>query len=262
MPAFSPTVFLPKFLVSVLTPQGGRVAGAAIRVLLAGVDKTPLMAAGNTPGYTDASGNYTVFFLERLGGLGPLPANTYQISVSAAGYQNAVISTAADFTGVDTFAVTLTPTAPSAPDIVPVLASGYVSALQPVETLVGRLAPGAAWELITASITGETGAVSKLEVPVSGDLSRVNLQARLRLKPIPHLVGDADPAVMDIDFTQAFTVGFSSLTESGENPISTTLSLKAANCQPLTVDNDLTNYTNRGTSGLADWITQIGRAHV
>lgn len=238
------------FQVFVTNSASQPLPGVAIRLLdPAGTDITATRF-GSSPVYTDANGLFTRFYL-----INPaLSAGIYSVVVSASGYTGQTKATANTFTGIGNFIFTLLalPTSVSVEITVP--ESGYVSPMAPVEFVVPAVSPSAAWEYIEATVTS-ADSVSVIEVPVIGGQARLNLQARLELDPVLHLVGDDELALADADFSNEFSIELASLTETGRVAIEETFTLKSANAFPSGEVNDLINFTNRNEAGLADWLT-------
>ncbi|MVM34231.1 hypothetical protein GO755_29645 [Spirosoma sp. HMF4905] len=236
------------FQVFVTNSASQPLSGVAIRLLAP--DGTDITATrfGASPVYTDANGLFTRFYLVAPG----LTAGIYSIIVSASGYTGQTKATANTFTGLGNFNFTLLalPTSVSVEITEP--ESGYVSPMAPVEFLVPAVSPSAAWEYIEATVTSDDS-TSVMEVPVINGQARLNLQARLELEPLPHLVGDGVLAIADADFSKNFSIDLASLTETGSVSINEGFTIWSANAFPSDSINDLTSFTN--IDGLADWLT-------
>lgn len=244
------------FTALATTQSGAPVPNCTIRIVGAGAqDVTAKITGGITPIVTGADGRFVAYLSLAQSLQSRLPSGTYSVVANAPGYEP-YLGAVDIVQQLLTLTIILTPRAVESTELTPVTYSGpaYVSPCYPVEVPVNGVAT-AAWELIEATVSNPTGFSSKIEVPVIDGQALINLQARLLLDTRPYLVPDNTPGLVDPSFSDEFTTTFASITPSGRQNLPGQVVVRAANAMPAGQTNNLTEFTNADSDGLARWLT-------
>jgi hypothetical protein len=235
------------------TQSGTPISGCVARFVAAqDEDKTLYITQGHLLLVTGPDGYYRNQVAE---GATDLPPGAYRVLANATGY--ATYDQPFYHGGGPVLSITIVMTPESVDEAggADYFGASFVSPMYPVEVILPRREAPSAWELLETTVTDSNGNVRVIEVRAQDETTTVNLQARLALKPVPHLVADGQLAMIDPDFSTSIIATFASLTKNGSLAIPGQLSLSVANAFP-DIDaesNDLTPFTNQ--DGLANWLT-------
>lgn len=239
-----------KFSVAVTTSTGAVVAGASVVIRNAANADVTAAIMGASPVVTGPDG-----VLSHSNPFSVVPAGTYTITVSAAGYAPQTISTASTFAGFGVYSVVLVRSlTPPAHTIT--LVSEFVSVYASIPVTV-HFTDTVKPDLLEMAISQANGNSSLMRVAVNKGtgIATAYVQSRIRLDPTPVFVPTGSLFIVDPYFSDVITITLSCWILGERVELGTTATFAAANLYPTGSVNTLTDFAGTSEPGhLREWI--------